>query len=62
MSIDLTTTMIHRFPHSFINKCADPILVTPLSENRRGELLEMYLAFTRNTFSGLPLIQGRRCT
>ena len=55
METDLSSTTIHRFPHGFINKRAEPILVTTLTDQRRSQLLEMYLGYRpRNSFSGLP--------
>jgi len=62
MTIDIGSTTIHRFPHGFINKRAEPILVTTLTEKRHPKLIEMYLAYRpRNSFSGLPPIRDEAC-
>jgi CBS domain-containing protein len=62
MTIDQTRTTIHRFPHGFINKRAEPTLITTLTERRHRQLIDMYLAFQpRNSFSGLPPIRDEAC-
>ena len=63
MTIDLTDTTIHNFPHAFINKKGEPILITTLDEKRHPLLIEMYLAFRpRNCFCGLPPPTDEACT
>ena len=62
MKIDLTETTIHNFPHAFLSKRAEPILVQPLDDKRRPQLVEMYLAYEpRNSFGGLPPITDEAC-
>jgi CBS domain-containing protein/GNAT superfamily N-acetyltransferase len=62
MKIDLTETTIHNFPHAFINRKGEPILITTLSEKRHALLVEMYLAFRpRNCFCGLPPLSDEAC-
>lgn len=59
---DLTRTTIQNFPHAFINKRAEPILIEPLGKKRHAQLLDMYLAYQpRNSFSGLPPITDKAC-
>jgi len=63
MSVDLSNTTIHNFPHAFINKKAEAILIRTLDEKRHGQLTAMYLAYEpRNSFSGLPPISDEACT
>jgi CBS domain-containing protein/RimJ/RimL family protein N-acetyltransferase len=62
MTIDLTTTTIHSFPHAFINKRGEAILVRTLDEARRDGLVRMYLDYRpRNSFGGLPPIRDEAC-
>ncbi|MHC4983851.1 MAG: GNAT family N-acetyltransferase [Planctomycetota bacterium] len=62
MGIDLSETSIRKFPHAFINKRGEPILIKPLDEKRHNDLVEMYLAFRpRNSFSGLPPVKDEAC-
>jgi CBS domain-containing protein/RimJ/RimL family protein N-acetyltransferase len=63
MAIDLSDTTIQNFPHAFINRRGEPILIKPLDEKRREHLGAMYLAFCpRGCFSGLPPIDDDACT
>jgi CBS domain-containing protein len=53
---------IHRYPHAFVNKCGDAILVTPLAAEREQDLREMYLSYRpRNSFDGLPPAADDAC-
>ena len=62
MSRKLEDTTIYSFPHAFINRKGEPILVTTLNEDRHSRLTEMYLAYQpRNSFQGLPPIQDEAC-
>ena len=62
MKIDLAETTIHNFPHAFINRQGEPILIQTLDDRKRRPLVEMYLAFEpRNSFSGLPPITDEAC-
>jgi len=55
MTFDLADTTIENFPHAFINRRGEPVLIKPLDDKRRSQLLEMYLHFEpRPSFSGLP--------
>jgi len=63
VNIDLRHTTLHNFPHAFISKRAEPILIRPLAKSRHENLLDMYLAYQpRNSFSGLPPITDQACT
>jgi len=60
--IDLSDTTIGRFPHGFVSKNAEPILITPVDLARQRQLVEMYLAYRpRNSFSGLPPLRDDAC-
>jgi CBS domain-containing protein/GNAT superfamily N-acetyltransferase len=53
---------IHSFPHAFINKKDEPILITTLDEKRCERLIAMYLAYQpRNSFQGLPPLTDEAC-
>ena len=59
----VSDSTIYRFPHAFISKNCQPIVVTLLDERRRQGLLDMYLAFQpRPSFSGLPPADDAACT
>ncbi|HOD84417.1 MAG: Carnitine transport ATP-binding protein OpuCA [Planctomycetes bacterium ADurb.Bin126] len=59
----VSDSTIYRFPHAFISKKGEPIVVTLLDEPRRHRLIEMYLAFQpRPSFSGLPPADDQACT
>ena len=63
VGIDLSRTTIHNFPHAFINRRSEPVLIEPLETRRQGQLVEMYLAYRpRNSFNGLPPITDQACT
>lgn len=63
MAIDLSGTTIDTFPHAFITKRSEPVLIQTLQPTRHGQLVEMYLSFEpRNSFSGLPPIADSACT
>ena len=62
MDLKLEETTIYSFPHAFINKKGDPILIATLDDKRRQRLIEMYLAYEpRNSFQGLPPIKDEAC-
>lgn len=62
MPRSLRETTIYSFPHAFINRKGEPILITTLSDERCTQLIEMYLAYEpRNSFQGLPPIQDSAC-
>ena len=62
MDARLKNSTIYNYPHAFINKKEDPILVTTLNDERCQRLIEMYLAYQpRNSFQGLPPVQDRPC-
>lgn len=53
---------IHRYPHAFVNKRGEPILMIPLDDKRKRDLREMYLSYCpRNSFNGLPPITDDAC-
>jgi CBS domain-containing protein/GNAT superfamily N-acetyltransferase len=62
MNLKLEETTIYSFPHAFISKKGEPILVTTLDDKRYQRLIEMYLAYQpRNSFQGLPPIKDEAC-
>ena len=62
MDARLKNSTIYSYPHAFINKKEEPILVTTLDDERCQRLIEMYLAYQpRNSFQGLPPVQDRAC-
>jgi CBS domain-containing protein/RimJ/RimL family protein N-acetyltransferase len=62
MKIDASETSIHHFPHAFINKKLEPVLLKTLDPRRYDQLVAMYLAYRpRNSFSGLPPITDEAC-
>jgi len=62
MKHDVSGTTLYHFPHAFIHKALEPILIKPLGPKRHQALLEMYLAYRpRNSFSGLPPITDEAC-
>ena len=62
MSVDLSQTTIRSFPHAFLDKRSQPVLIKPLDEIRCEQLLDMYLGYLpRNSFSGLPPLTDGAC-
>jgi CBS domain-containing protein/GNAT superfamily N-acetyltransferase len=62
MTVDISKTTIYAYPHAFINKRGDPILITTLDEQRCQRLIEMYLAYQpRSSFQGLPPLKDEAC-
>ena len=62
MELEVENSTIYKYPHAFINKIGDPILVTTMDDKRCQRLLDMYLAYQpRNSFQGLPPIQDEAC-
>jgi CBS domain-containing protein len=62
MSFDLSETTIYSFPHAFLNRRSEPIMIGVLEEKWQRPLVEMYLAYRpRNSFSGLPPITDPAC-
>jgi CBS domain-containing protein len=61
--LELAETSIYSFPHAFISRRGEPVLVKVLSKKRHAELVAMYLAYEpRNSFSGLPPLSDAVCT
>jgi len=53
---------IHSFPHAFIDRRGEPILITTLNKKRCQGLIEMYLGYRpRNSFQGLPPVSDPAC-
>lgn len=62
MDRDLQECTIHSYPHAFVSRVGDPILITTLNDKRAAQLVDMYLKFRpRNSFQGLPPIQDEAC-
>jgi len=63
MDFDLTDTTIYNFPHAFINRRGEAILIRTLEPAHHQPLIDMYLAYRpRNSFSGLPPSTDEACT
>ncbi len=53
---------IHRYPHAFVSKRGEAVVITPLADERWRDLRAMYLAYRpRNSFNGLPPITDDAC-
>lgn len=53
---------IFSYPHAFVDRRNEPILIMPLNEKKFGQLHTMYSdCVPRNTFSGLPPIKDEAC-
>jgi CBS domain-containing protein len=62
MNEKLEESTIYSYPHGFISKKGEPILVTTLDDKRVEWLIEMYLAYEpRNSFQGLPPVGDAAC-
>ncbi|MHC5053325.1 MAG: GNAT family N-acetyltransferase [Planctomycetota bacterium] len=62
MDRDFKSCSIHRYPHAFVNKRGEAVLVSPLSSEREQDLREMYLSYRpRNSFDGLPPVDDDAC-
>jgi len=62
MDRKLEESTIYSFPHAFINKKGEPILITTLDDKRCQRLIEMYLAYEpRGSFQGLPPMGDEAC-
>ena len=62
MNHKLEESTIYSYPHGFISKKGDPLLVTTLDDKRAEWLVEMYLAYEpRNSFQGLPPVGDAAC-
>ena len=62
MNQDIQECTIHSYPHAFISRADEPILITTLNDKRCEQLIEMYLAYRpRNSFQGLPPITDEAC-
>ncbi|MFH1731933.1 MAG: GNAT family N-acetyltransferase [Planctomycetota bacterium] len=62
MTTGLDECSISRHPHAFISKAAEPILIRPLAEKRRAQLVQMYLDFEpKASFGGLPPTTDDAC-
>jgi CBS domain-containing protein/N-acetylglutamate synthase-like GNAT family acetyltransferase len=61
-SLSLKETTIHNFPHTFLTRRSEPIIIRPADDNTCQQLTEMYLhSVPRNSFDGLPPIRDERC-
>jgi CBS domain-containing protein/ribosomal protein S18 acetylase RimI-like enzyme len=62
MTVSLGETSLCRFPHAFINKAGDAILIKLLTPKRHQKLIDMYLAYRpRDSFGGLPPLRDDVC-
>lgn len=62
MDHDLKECTIHSYPHAFISRADEPILITTLNDKRCEQLIDMYLNYRpRNSFQGLPPITDEAC-
>ena len=53
---------IHKYPHAFVNKRGEAVLISPLGGERERDLREMYLSYRpRNSFDGLPPADDDAC-
>jgi CBS domain-containing protein/GNAT superfamily N-acetyltransferase len=53
---------IYSYPHAFISRKGEPILVTTLDDKRCQRLIEMYLAYEpKGSFQGLPPMKEEAC-
>jgi CBS domain-containing protein/GNAT superfamily N-acetyltransferase len=53
---------IYSYPHAFINRKGEPILVTTLDDRRCERLIEMYVAYEpKGSFQGLPPMKREAC-
>lgn len=52
----------YRYPHAFINKAGEPIVIKGLDAKWQDALIQMYLAFTpKRSFGGLPPADPDEC-
>ena len=62
MTLDLTETSLYHYPHAFIDREHEPVLIELLGAKRHRQLVDLYLAYEpRNSFSGLPPITDAAC-
>ncbi|MBN2475039.1 MAG: GNAT family N-acetyltransferase [Pirellulales bacterium] len=62
MDHNLEDSTIYCFPHAFINKKGEPILIAALDDKRCEQLIAMYLAYKpRGSFQGLPPLADAAC-
>ncbi|NQT88874.1 GNAT family N-acetyltransferase [bacterium] len=62
MKATLEDTSLAHFPHAFLNKAGDAIVIKLLTPKRHQKLIDMYLAYDpRASFSGLPPIRDAAC-
>ncbi|MCX5896255.1 MAG: GNAT family N-acetyltransferase [Proteobacteria bacterium] len=61
-NINLKESTIYNFPHTFIGKKNEPVIIKPLDEKMHRQLMDMYLTrVPRNSFGGLPPIRDEVC-
>ena len=54
---------IFSYPHAFVDRRSEPILIMPLDERKYDQLHSMYRdCVPKNTFNGLPPIKDEACT
>jgi CBS domain-containing protein/GNAT superfamily N-acetyltransferase len=61
-SLSFNETTIYSFPHTFLTRRNEPIIIKPIDDKTLLQLLDMYLQkVPRNSFDGLPPIRDDRC-
>lgn len=61
-STNLDGCSIFSYPHAFVDRRNEPILIMPLDEKKHEQLHSMYSdCVPRNTFNGLPPIKDEAC-
>jgi len=62
MALDLSDTTLATFPHAFINRRGEPVVIKTLDPKDREPLVRMYLAYQpRDSFAGLPPLRDDDC-
>ncbi len=61
-SLSFNETTIYNFPHTFLTRRNEPIIIKPIDDKTLPQLADMYLqSVPRNSFDGLPPIRDDRC-
>ena len=61
-SLSLNETTIYHFPHTFLTRRNEPVIIQPIDDKILPQLMDMYLqSVPRNSFDGLPPIRDDRC-
>jgi len=61
-SLSFNETTIYNFPHTFLTRHNEPIIIKPVDDKTLPQLTDMYLqSVPRNSFDGLPPIRDDRC-